>query len=265
MTEKILVLGIDGMDPVLTKYHMEQGFMPNLEKLIAAGSAREDLYLLGSNPTITPPLWTSLATGCHPYVHGITDFWRQNPEKLDTFGYALHSSLCKAEQLWNVFVEAGRKTLVWHWPGSSWPPTSDSPNLTVVDGTQPEGVNMGTGEVEHEFVAYASEKLKDVTFKPAVGGGEKMCVITDLEVTEGNVHDDFASQVNFTPDLKLINPPGKNARPPLSAFSAYDVTLSPIKPAEGWSIDLPAGAKEAVFLFSHGLIRRPALILPCNC
>ena len=34
--------------------------------------------------------------------------------------------------LWNVFAEAGKQTLVWHWPGSSWPPTSDSPNLHVV-------------------------------------------------------------------------------------------------------------------------------------
>lgn len=261
-SEKVLVLGIDGMDPVLSKYHMEQGIMPNLKKLIEAGTAREDLMLLGSHPTITPPMWTSLATGCHPYVHGITDFWLQNPEKLDTFGYALHSGSCKAEQLWNVTAEAGMKTLVWHWPGSSWPPTSDSPNLMVVDGTQPEGVNMGTGEVEHEFIAYASVQLTQVTYRAAVGGGEKMCVITDLEIPgEEAVHDDFATQVNFTPDLKLINPPGKNAMPPLSSFSPYDVTLSPVKAPTGWEIEVPADAKEAIFIFSKGLIRRPALIL----
>ena len=89
ISNKILVFGIDGMDPELTKYHMEKGLMPNFKKFLERGSAREDLHLLGSHPTITPPMWTTLACGCHPYVHGITDFWRQDPDKLDTYGYGL--------------------------------------------------------------------------------------------------------------------------------------------------------------------------------
>ena len=32
---------------------------------------------------------------------------------------------CTAEQMWNVTTEAGMKTLVWHWPGSSWPPSTE--------------------------------------------------------------------------------------------------------------------------------------------
>ena len=30
-SEKVLVIGIDGMDPRLSKHHMEQGYMPNLK------------------------------------------------------------------------------------------------------------------------------------------------------------------------------------------------------------------------------------------
>ena len=56
LTEKVVLLGIDGMDPELTKYHMEKGLMPNLTKFLERGSAREDLHLLGSHPTITPPI-----------------------------------------------------------------------------------------------------------------------------------------------------------------------------------------------------------------
>ena len=62
-TDKILVIGIDGMDPRLTKYHLDQGIMPNLKAFLERGSAREDLVLLGGMPTITPPMWTTLATG----------------------------------------------------------------------------------------------------------------------------------------------------------------------------------------------------------
>jgi hypothetical protein len=52
----------------------------------------------------------------------------------------MDSRNCKAEPLWNVTSLEGLKTLVWHWPGSSWPPTSADPLLHVVDGTQPGSV-----------------------------------------------------------------------------------------------------------------------------
>ena len=63
LAEKILVLGVDGLDPRLTRKYVEEGKMPNVAKIIAAGSAREDLVLLGGVPTVTPPMWTTLATG----------------------------------------------------------------------------------------------------------------------------------------------------------------------------------------------------------
>ena len=78
-----------------------------------------------------------MATGTCPGTHGITCFWNQDHSSLDTMVYALDSRKCKSEPLWNAFAEAGKKTLVWHWPGSSWPPTSDNANLHVVDGISP--------------------------------------------------------------------------------------------------------------------------------
>ena len=78
--------------------------------------------------------------------------------------YNFDSTNCRAEQLWNVTAEAGLKTLVWHWPGSSWPPSSDDPNLHVIDGTQPGGVNVGTAQVEAELLFVASPKVQEVSF-----------------------------------------------------------------------------------------------------
>lgn len=121
MADKIMVVGIDGMDPRLTKKCMAQGLMPNTQKLIEMGACREDLVMLGGQPTVTPPMWTTLATGAYPNTHGITCFLRQSPKGLDQTEYNLDSRLCQAEQLWNVTAEAGLKTLVWHWPGSAWP------------------------------------------------------------------------------------------------------------------------------------------------
>ena len=63
LTDKVLLLGIDGMDPRFSKKMVEEGKMPNLKRMIEMGSAREDLMLLGAMPTITPPMWATLATG----------------------------------------------------------------------------------------------------------------------------------------------------------------------------------------------------------
>ena len=119
---KVAVLGIDAMDPRLTRKYVDMGIMPNTKKIIEAGSCRHDLMLLGSMPTVTPPQWTTLATGAHPQTHGITAFYRQGGD-LDKVALNFDSTNCKAEQLWNVTAEAGKKTIVWHWPGSAWPPS----------------------------------------------------------------------------------------------------------------------------------------------
>ena len=92
-SDKIIVLGVDGFEPSLAKKFMDQGKMPNLKKFVERGACREDLVLLGGGPTVTPPMWTSLATGANPNTHGITAFFNQHPDpdKLDTAVYALDS------------------------------------------------------------------------------------------------------------------------------------------------------------------------------
>lgn len=90
---KILVLGIDGMDPRLTKKYVAEGKMPNVKKFIEKGAQREDLVLLGSHPTVTPPMWTTLSTGAHPVTHGITCFFRQSKENLDEMEYKFRFAL----------------------------------------------------------------------------------------------------------------------------------------------------------------------------
>ena len=113
MTKKIMVLGVDGMDARITKHLMDEGKMPNVKKFVDRGSCREDLHLLGAIPTITPPCWTTLATGAYPGTHGITCYWRQSPESLDAVVYNMDSRNCEAEQIWNVTTEDPRMALAW--------------------------------------------------------------------------------------------------------------------------------------------------------
>ncbi len=262
---KVAVLGVDAMDPRLTRKYVDMGIMPNTKKILEAGSAREDLVLLGALPTVTPPQWTTLATGAYPQTHGITAFYRQGGD-MDMVNLNFNSEHCKAEQLWNVTAEAGKKTLVWHWPGSAWPPSSDSPNLSVVDGTSPGGVNMSSAQVDVEFIVMASDLTEVTTYRSgAMDSSAKVpCVVTGLDKEEPKKKNTGMAgmmQRKMDDGFRLyIMDPWKDGQGGSNAIPA-DVAYSTLKPADKWSIDLPEGAKEFTLLLSGGLVRRPALLL----
>ena len=268
LSDKILILGVDGMDPNLTKRFVEEGIMPNVKTLLERGVAREDLVMQGGHPTITPPMWTTMATGTCPGTHGITCFWKQNHESLDTLEYALDSRKCKSEQLWNVFAEAGKKTLVWHWPGSSWPPTSDNPNLYVVDGTQPGFVGMGNAAIDWEKKIIADKNFTEVKYQPRIqvsnGAG---CVLTDVDVADDTPASTGSGQVitaiakggsgGGVTNIELSEADGELGLDD----TPIDVVNSPIKEAKGWAITVPEGALEFTMVTCNGFVRRPCLIL----
>ncbi len=281
---KVLVLGLDGMEPKTLKRMVDAGKMPNVKKLIDRGAAREDLSLLGSMPTITPAQWTTLACGCNPGTHGITDFWNQAPDALDTIIYGLDSHLCQAEQMWNVSAEAGKKTLVFQWPGSSWPPSSDSENLYVVDGSQPASVNYSIANIDFEKLAVASTEFTESKFVDQTKSGGNLgdsstdCVIDNLDLEEeeddSSKYDDFkmsASSMKNAKELLLNRYKMKRIRnvnfhnvdegAGILAKVPYDQIESPISEPTKWAHEVPEGAREFVVYTFGGQLRRPCLIL----
>lgn len=261
INKKVLVLGVDGMDPRFTKRMLKKGKMPNLQQIINKGAAREDLVMLGAHPTGTPPMWTTLATGAYAYTHGITCFNLDSPKGLDYFGYAFDSRKCLAEQLWNVTAEAGLKTLVFHWPGSSWPPSSNNDNLHVIDGTQPSGVNMGTALIEPEFFIIASKDQADLIYKERGSTeGVAPCAISDMEIAE-SLHDSTGLPSLNNPDVHQVCVTPEQGTDGFVKNSDTIQVLSPIKEPSGWLIQVPEGSLEFTMLFSGGMTRRPALIL----
>ena len=260
-SEKVFVLGMDAMDPRFTKKLMDEGKMPNVKKLVERGACREDLVLLGGHPTVTPPMWTTLATGCYANVHGITDYYSCGSD-IDKLKYGLDSRLCKAEPLWNVLAEAGKKTLVWHWPGCGWPPTSDSENLFVVDSTSPGTVGFGTGLRDAEFFVGASEEIPEPTFLMNAGSSSMACALSGLDLQEmelARMEKAFNSRGDTDIDMIIVDN-SKEGTAAGSMNARANIAQSPIKEAYGWA-NAPEGAKELIMLLSMGYMRRPCLIL----
>lgn len=68
---RLVIVGLDGQDPVLTDRFMAQGLLPNFTKLADAGSYRR---LRTTFPSVSPVAWSSFSTGTQPGRHNIFDF-----------------------------------------------------------------------------------------------------------------------------------------------------------------------------------------------
>ncbi len=69
--EKIIFLGFDGVDPRLVEQYMQEGKLPNLQRLREQGSFQK---LRTTFPSLSPVAWSTFATGVSPAKHNIFDF-----------------------------------------------------------------------------------------------------------------------------------------------------------------------------------------------
>ena len=76
---KVLVIGFDGMDPILLQQFRDEGVMPNFDRFIKNG----DYKVFGTAiPPQSPVAWSNFITGLNPGGHGIFDFIHRDPETL---------------------------------------------------------------------------------------------------------------------------------------------------------------------------------------
>jgi predicted AlkP superfamily phosphohydrolase/phosphomutase len=76
--KKVIVIGVDGMDPRLSESMMGEGLLPNLAKLRAAGGFSD---LATSIPPQSPVAWANFINGAGPGSHGIFDFIHRHPHE----------------------------------------------------------------------------------------------------------------------------------------------------------------------------------------
>ncbi len=74
---RLVILGLDGMDPLLVEKYMSQQKLPNFSKLAQQGIFTK---LETTIPSISPVAWSSFMTGCHPAKHNIFDFLSRDPK-----------------------------------------------------------------------------------------------------------------------------------------------------------------------------------------
>jgi len=79
---KVIILGIDGLDPNLLDAFMEEGVLPNFSKFVSAGDYKP---LQTTMAPQSPVAWSTFITGLDPGGHGIYDFVHRDPHTMLPF------------------------------------------------------------------------------------------------------------------------------------------------------------------------------------
>lgn len=81
--KKVIVLGLDGMEPKLVQKFINEEKLPNFKKAKELGGYFGNLNT--TLPALSPVAWSSFITGVNPGRHGIFDFIHRNPSDLSPY------------------------------------------------------------------------------------------------------------------------------------------------------------------------------------
>ncbi len=156
MTERInrvIVIGLDGLEPTIVEPMLDAGALPNLAELRRRGGYAK----LGTTwPAQTPTAWSTFATGTNPGGHGIFDFIRRDPktylpnlalnryEQKNPFVRPKAMNLRGGKPLWSVLSSAGVPSTVLRCP-CTYPPDDISGRMLSGMGVPDLRGGLGTG------------------------------------------------------------------------------------------------------------------------
>ena len=112
---RLLLIGIDGADWDAIDPMIARGELPHLAALRREGAWGR---LRSNVPTLSPLLWTTVATGKSPDRHGINDFLVVDPKSGRRV--PINATFRKVRAFWNILTDAGLPVDVIAW-WASWP------------------------------------------------------------------------------------------------------------------------------------------------
>jgi len=108
--KKVVVVGLDGQDPLLTERFMEEGIMPNFSRLKEMGCYHR---LRTTFPSESPVAWSSFQTGSNPGRHRIFDFFVPNRQTyLPELASADIGEPMRKLSFWKYSIPLGKPRLV---------------------------------------------------------------------------------------------------------------------------------------------------------
>ena len=233
MSNKVLVIGWDAADWKMITPLMDDGKMPNLQKLVERGVMGNSSTLY---PVLSPMLWTTIATGKRPFKHGILGFSEPMP---NGEGIQPISNLSrKTRALWNMANLKGKKANVVGW----WPSHPAEP----IDGVM----------ISNHFQQAVGEKDKPWPMRP--GTIHPIELVEKLKPYRIHPAELSAAHVGpFVPEFKKVDQEKdkrlESVAKILAECSSVHAAATAIMQLEPW--DLMCVYYDAIDHFGHGFMR----------
>ncbi|HEX5068051.1 MAG TPA: alkaline phosphatase family protein [Myxococcota bacterium] len=112
---RVIVLGLDGVDPEIVDLLLSEGQLPNFARMRQGGAYGR---LVSQKPLLSPVVWTTIATGKPPLEHGISHFVAVNPKTGAEI--PVTSRMRRVKAVWNVLSDLGQSVGVVGW-WATWP------------------------------------------------------------------------------------------------------------------------------------------------
>lgn len=183
LAEKVIVLGIDGMDPNLLRRFVAEGHLPGFKKLIDQGYFSR---LATTMPPQSPVAWSSFISGANPGKHGIFDFIHRDPaaflpylstskttgsgDTLEIGKYNIPIESAKVELMrkgpvfWNVLEDHGVSSSLYKIP-AAFPIVEKGDTTKIMSG-------MGTPDVLGSYGTFNYFSEVDVPGSKGFTGGK---------------------------------------------------------------------------------------------
>ncbi|MBI3951730.1 MAG: alkaline phosphatase family protein [Acidobacteria bacterium] len=116
MSNKVVIIGLDGAAFRTLGPWMEAGHLPALKELIETGVSGP---LTSVIPPVTAPAWVSFMTGKNPGKHGI--YYFTTKEKNTGREIPVSANAIDGKTVWELLSESGKTVLVLNVPGT-YPP-----------------------------------------------------------------------------------------------------------------------------------------------
>ncbi len=108
-----ILFGLDGATFSVLDPLMREGVMPFLAEFVGRGARSK---LLSTPHPLTPPAWTSLATGRSPGNHGIFDFVRPEETEGGIYVRLVDSRDIRCETIWSIASRLKRRVISLNFP-----------------------------------------------------------------------------------------------------------------------------------------------------
>lgn len=198
---RVLVLGLDGLDPQIVDLLMSEGKMPNFAELRQNGAYGR---LLSEKPLLSPVIWTTLATGKGPAEHGIGHFTaidQATGEELPAT-----SAMRRVKAVWTMASEAEKTVATVGW-WATWPP-EEVHGFVVSDHTayhflfegglhdrEDPADDPASGEAPKTHPAELFERIRPLLRRPGDLTREDLAPYVDVSA------EDFARPFDFDDQL----------------------------------------------------------------